>query len=211
VAKRIAFQDVTDESTLRRWFTALVANAAALRTQADSLLRLGQAGRALALSVLALEETVKAAHLAELDEEHRTSGTAFVVAGATLGQWTHHRGKLPSAMLATALQRPDLLALFTPEDAFDELPPQDDPVDEALIRPLLELYVGIQTSASNLNRLKQRGLYVDLVAGQLTGPDDVSSGFAGAVLEAAEVCAEVVRVQVDSSRERLGPGPLDGA
>lgn len=210
MAKRI-FQDVTDEGTLRQWFTALVANAATLRTEADSLLRRGQAGRALALSVLALEETVKAAHLAELDEEHRTSGTLFVVGAETLKQWTQHGGKLPSAMLATVLQRPDLLALFTPDHAFDDLPAQHDPVDEALIHPLLNLYVSVRTSASNLNILKQRGLYVDVVDGQLTGPDDVSFEFAGAVLEAAEVCAEAVSAQVENSGERLGPGPLDGA
>jgi hypothetical protein len=71
--------------------------------------------------------------------------------------------------------------------------------------------MGIRDSASNLNALKQRGLYVDIVDGRVTGPDEVPGGLAAAVIEAAKVCAKAVRAQASSAARDFGPGPLDGA
>jgi AbiV family abortive infection protein len=209
MARRV-FQDLDDEQTLRRWFWALVANADALRADATWLMRRGSTGRALAMALLALEETTKAAHIAELDEEHRASGAPFAVDGETLERWTRHTGKLPSAMLATVEQRPDLLALFTPTDAFDDLSRLADGQENfELIEPLVHLYMGIRASARNLNALKQRGLYTDVVDGRVASPVDVAPDLAAAVLEAAEVCAEALLDQLATAEARLGRGSLD--
>jgi hypothetical protein len=97
-----------------------------------------------------------------------------------------------------------------PNYAFEDLRHLSDGLENfELIEPLVHLYLGIQASARNLNALKQRGLYLDVVDGQVASPVDVAPDLAAAALEAAGRCAEALLTSSRRPGPVLAPGRLD--
>ena len=155
---------------LARGSVAAARNACGLVQDAEMLSGAGRVARAYSLAGLAVEEVGKAGSLSTLagmPENLRARAPT-----RRMLEW--HQMKLVAGMLIAAVP------LGVPGEAhrFDNMP----------LSEVAEILDNAQASAQDVDRLKQRGLYVDV---------DRS----GQVLEPSEVTADELREQLDRARQ----------
>ena len=171
---------------------AAARNACGLVEDAELLSGAGRLARAYSLAGLAVEEVGKAGSLATLAAMPENLRPQAPV-GRML-EW--HQMKLVAGQLIAAvpLGAPTLATRFVTMSLSE--------IDELLDK--------VQESAEDIDRLKQRGLYVDVdTCGQVREPSEVTAAEVREQLDRARLAASAANALLDASApERLAhPGP----
>jgi len=175
---------------LARGSVAAARNACGLVQDAELLSGAGRFGRAYSLAGLAVEEVGKAGSLATLAVMSEN-----VRARAPLGRMLEwHQWKLVAGQLIAAMpfSAPGVAARFVTM-----------PVSE-----VAEILDSAQASAQDADRLKQRGLYVDVDrSGRVREPSEVTAADVREQLDRARRAASAATVLLDPSAPALLANP----
>lgn len=182
-----------DHATARRYWRALVDNAARLVADAHLLLDADSFARARSLTVLAEEELGKALTVYEVFSHGWSDGAS----GSLPLPDTGSRDHLAKYMAAFEFGR-ELEQFWG--GGYEGQYPEDDDWEGWFAKRRAEA----EDAARGANRQKQRGFYVDLEGAEVRTPDDLD---AGAVADNLTRAAQVIEMMLIKDHTRMQDGP----
>jgi len=195
-AREVPYSDLL----MADYFWSLIRNVEALCAESADLRDRGHHGRALALAIVAVEESTKAQNVLDWDEEAR-NGERPNPRHAVERQ--HHRVKSSLAFRNHILGEADYDGPVPEIESEEEL--------EAIVEQMGAFYAEIRQHGVRTARLRERGLYVDLhdEGTVVLRPTDFRAEDVNEYLVVAQGRAATIRATAEHRADVGPPGPLD--